>query len=219
MKFIGITGGIGAGKSTVLDYIRANYSCVIYLADDVAKELEAPGMPVYRELVELLGEEILSKEFGVDPADQQEGLKLRPIDTHKMAKKIFADESLLKAVNAIVHPAVRIYLTQRLEEERSSGKTELFFVEAALLIEAGYREFVDEMWYIYADPETRMERLMKNRGYSRDKAAGIMERQLSDEEFRSTCDIIIDNSGEPEETYRQIREILGDPKGETVWPE
>jgi len=146
-------------------------------------------------LVELLGEEVLNPENG-------------QIDKKKMAAMIFNDDELLEKVNAIVHPEVRIYLEKRVEEARVNSEIELLFIEAALLIEAGYKDMVDEMWYIYATEEVRRKRLKENRGYSDEKITQIMEAQLSEEEFRLSCDFVIDNSGSLRKSYKQIKNKL-----------
>lgn len=190
MKFIGITGGIGAGKSELLRYIQKHYRCEIYLADQVAHTVKEPGTPCFDRLVELLGRDIVGGDGQIDRA--------------AMAEKIFADESLLQKVNDILHPAVKEFLLERLEAARSSGEAELFFVEAALLIEAGYGGLVDEMWYVYADEEVRRERLRRDRGYSTERIDNVLRRQLSEEAFREGCDFVIDNSGSLEESCRQI---------------
>lgn len=194
MKFIGITGGIGAGKSEILGYIRQHYKCEIYLADEVAHMVKQPGTDCFERLVALLGKEILA-------ADGQ-------IDRGKMADKIFADKGLLKQVNDIVHPAVKDFLLTRLEQAKESGETELFFVEAALLIECGYGKLVDEMWYVYASEEVRRLRLRQARGYSDEKITHIMSGQLDEEIFRKNCDFVIDNSGSLEDSCRQIDKKL-----------
>lgn len=194
MRLIGITGGVGAGKSSILEYIRAHYRCRIYLADEVAHEVKKPGQPCYQALAALLGQEIL-KENG-------------EIHKGRMAEKIFRDGTLLEQVNAIVHPAVQAYLLERIREAREDGRVELFFIEAALLIECGYRNIVDEMWYIHTREEVRRRRLAESRGYSAEKIVQIMSSQLTEEEFRAGSDFVIDNSGAPEESFRQIREKL-----------
>lgn len=88
------------------------------------------------------------------------------------------------------------------------GRTALFFVEAALLIECGYLALVDEMWYIYADEAVRRNRLKLSRGYSDEKISRIMSSQLSEEAFRKNCDFVIDNSGDFGQTIRQITQKL-----------
>lgn len=190
MRFIGITGGVGAGKSEILDYIRKHYSCEIYLADQVAHLVKQPGTKAYQALLSLLGQDVAGRD----------GL----IDKGLMADRIFADPSLLEQVNGIIHPAVKAFLLERLERARAAGQVDFFFVEAALLIEGGYLALVDEMWYIYADEQVRRERLKASRGYSEEKISQIMSKQLTEQRFRESCDFVIDNSGDLAESCRQV---------------
>lgn len=194
MKFIGITGGIGAGKSELLKYIKRHYKCEIYLADEAAHLVKEPGTVCFDRLVELLGRDVVGSDGRIDRA--------------VMAEKIFVDEALLQKVNDILHPAVREFLLERLEAARDLGDVELFFVEAALLIEAGYGSLVDEMWYVHADEEVRRERLRQSRGYSEERITNTIRRQLGEEIFRKNSDFVIDNSGSLEESCRQIDKKL-----------
>ncbi len=194
MRFIGITGGVGAGKTEILKYIGQHYKCEIYLADEIGHKVKEPGTEGYHALVALMGDGILAPDGQIDkPA---------------MAAKIFADPTLLEQVNAIIHPAVKKYLADRLAEAKNKGDVELFFVEAALLIESGYEHIVDEMWYIYAREDVRRRRLSESRGYTPEKIEKIIASQLSEEEFRQHCDFVIDNSDSLEDSYRQIRQKL-----------
>lgn len=196
MQIIGITGGIGAGKSQVLQYIQKHYKCRVILADDVGNEVKLPGKICYNQLVDLLGNDILDKE----------GVIIRD----KMAAKIFSDKELLLAVNAIIHPAVMDYILIEIQKEKEAGRLDFFFVEAALLIECGYASHVDEMWYVYASDDIRRERLRANRHYSDEKITSIMNGQLQEEEFRKHCQVVIDNSSDFRNTEKQIDKILGD---------
>ena len=196
MKIIGITGGIGGGKSSILNFISAHYIAEIYYADEIARELELPGTMVYDRLVSIFGNEILENDFD------------HAIDKKKFAHAIYSDKDSLEKANMIIHPAVENYLNEKMRAAVKQHETELFFVEAALLIENGYNDIVDEMWYIYADDETRIERLMKDRGYTRKKAISIMESQLSDKDFRDNSDVIIDNSGKLEDALEQVKARL-----------
>lgn len=198
MKTIGITGGVGCGKSKILEYISKNCNCRIILADDVGNKLKEPGEVCYFKLIELLGEDVIDLES-----------PHKAIDKKKMAAAIFNDEELLLKVNDIIHPAVTEYILNQKEIEKEKGLIDYFFIEAALLIECGYRNYVDELWYIYADERTRVERLISSRGYSESKIASIMASQLSEEEFRENCDYVIDNSGSLQETYKQVNERIG----------
>ena len=95
-------------------------------------------------------------------------------------------------------------------EEKERKKLDYLFIEAALLIENGYDKIVDELWYIYADVEVRRQRLKASRGYSDEKIDDILKGQLSDEEFRKYADFVIDNSGDENDTRRQIDLKLGE---------
>ena len=181
MRVIGITGGVGAGKTEVLNVIRDNCKCYIILADEVAHEIEKRGNECYDKLVKLLSEDILGDDL--------------EIDKKKMSQKIFeGNEGLLLKVNQIVHPLVKKYILQKIAEQKENGECEYFFIEAALLIEDGYDKICDELWYVYAREEIRRERLKLMRGYTDEKITSIMNNQNSDEVFRNYCSFVIDNS-------------------------
>lgn len=194
MRIIGITGGIGAGKSELLSYIENNYNCRVILADKVAHQVEEPGQKCYEELVMLLGKYILNPDGTIDKV--------------KMAEKIFADKNILEKVNSIVHPAVKEFILQEIEDRQAEGKLDFLFVEAALLIEDGYGQIVDELWYIYSEIDIRRNRLKNSRAYSDEKIDYILKGQLSDEEFRRHCRVVIDNNGNLADTCKQIDKKL-----------
>ena len=196
MKVIGITGGVGAGKSTVLEIIRNNCSCYILIADEAAHEVKKKGRQCYYELIELLGEDVLEKDG--------------EIDKKKMASRIFAPDSgeLLNAVNAIVHPRVKEYILEKIDEHRRKRDIDYFFIEAALLIEDGYKAICDELWYIYAREEVRAARLKESRGYSDSKIRDIMRSQNDDTTFRKNCDHVIENDGDIEKTTEEVIRLL-----------
>lgn len=200
MKFIGITGGVGAGKSTVLGLLKENCNCKILLADEVAAYLMSPEHDCFDKVV------ALPWPASIKSADGS-------IDRPLMASYMFADDSLREKVNAIVHPAVKDYVLNQVETEKNSHNIEYFFFEAALLIECGYDKLVDEMWYIYTAPEVRRARLKDFRGYSDAKIDLIMASQRSDDEFRAYCRQVIDNTGTAEETLEQLHKILDNGEG------
>jgi dephospho-CoA kinase len=189
MKIIGITGGVGAGKSTILDELALGYDAMIVKADLVGHHLMEPGQPCYQPVIALLGQSIV-REDGV-------------LDRGRIAALIYQDENLRLAMNCIVHPAVKSYILECIHQEAGKGRV-YFFVEAALLLEDRYNEICDEIWYIYAHPEIRRKRLKEERNYGDDKIDQIMASQMSDEVFSEQCDVKIDNSGTMEETRRQI---------------
>lgn len=195
-NIIGVTGGVGAGKSTVLKYISDNYNCKVVFSDDVANEIKKKGYPAYDELVRVLGQEILGEDGEIDKT--------------KMATAIFGDVKKLEKVNKILHPAVNTFIINIVDEERLKNRIDFVFVEAALLIENGYKNIVDELWYIYADEDTRRKRLKDTRGYSDEKIDGIFAQQLNDETYRLNADFVIDNSKDLESASEQINSKLGE---------
>lgn len=194
MYVIGITGGVGAGKSAVLSILKEDVPCEIIRADDIANELKLKGHQCYDKIVDLLGEEILG-------ADGE-------IDRNLMSMIVFEDESKMRQIEQILHPQVKRHILDLIEEKRRENKIKYLFIEAALLIEDGYKQICDEIWYIHASVPTRTKRLMKNRGYSLQKIESIMDKQLSEAEFRKNCECVIDNDGDLDKTKADILNTL-----------
>ncbi len=194
MKILGITGGIGAGKSTVLACMKERYNACVIQADQVAYDLQQPGACCYDRIVEEFGAEILAGNG--------------TIDRKTLASIVFADPAKLNLLNKIVHPAVKQWILKETDRQQKKG-TLLTMIEAALLLEDHYDLLCDEIWYIHADKQTRVQRLMESRGYSREKALQIMENQLPDDQYRSRCRRTIDNSGDfSADTQKQIDEAM-----------
>ena len=191
MKIIGITGGVGAGKSTVLDYLREQFHAYVIQADQVGHQVMEPGEICYSQVIALFGEHILKKD--------------KTIDRKAVSDVVFGSEIMRQSLDAIIHPAVRQYILNQIEQQREAGCS-LVVVEAALLLEEKYDAFCDQVWYVHTDQEIRIERLMKSRGYTREKALSIIKRQASEAFFRQNTDYMITNNGLPEETWRQIEE-------------
>lgn len=195
MKFIGITGGVGAGKSAILDYLKNKPDTKVMLADEIAHELMVPGTQCYDRL---------KAEFGTEDIYQKDGF----FDRIKLAQVIFSDNEKRKKLNGIVHPDVRKYVIGQAAYERKEGKIKLLVLEAALLIEEHYDEICDELWYIYTSEENRRIRLKKQRNYSDEKISEIFNSQLADEKFRKACRVVIDNNGTIEAAEAQIEAAL-----------
>lgn len=195
MKVIGITGGVGAGKSEILKYLKEKHGAVVIEADKVGHLLMEPGGACYYSIVEKFGSSILNGD--------------QTINRGKLGKIVFADEGLLAELNKIIHPRVKSHIVSEIAKERAYHRTEYFVVEAALLIEDHYDVICDEMWYIHTDASVRAERLKETRGYDDEKITSICANQKSPEEFRSACQVVIDNSGDLAGTQKQIDEQLG----------
>ena len=191
MKVIGITGGVGSGKSVVMDILQKEYGAQIILADLVAHDLMEPGQQNYIDIVEAFGEEILAKD--------------KTIDRPALAKVVFGDKDKLVRLNAITHPNVKKEIFRRIDAIKEKGEAAFVAVEAALLIEEGYQKDFDAMWYVYVDEATRIDRLKEGRGYTEEKCREIMAKQLPEEVFRKECSTVIDNHLGISETEKQIK--------------
>lgn len=191
MKVIGITGGVGSGKSVVMDILQKEYGAQIILADLVAHDLMEPGQQNYIDIVEAFGEEILAKD--------------KTIDRPALAKVVFGDKDKLVRLNAITHPNVKKEIFRRIDAIKEKGEASFVAVEAALLIEEGYQKDFDAMWYVYVDEATRIDRLKEGRGYTEEKCREIMAKQLPEEVFRKECSTVIDNHLGISETEKQIK--------------
>ena len=195
MKVIGITGGAGAGKSAILSYVEDNYRARVLYADAIATELMQPGSRCFEELQQILPQEVYTPEG--------------ELDRKALAELMFSEESVRKDVNAIVHPAVKVYIIDTIGKERERGSLDYLLIEAALLIEDHYEEICDALWYVYASQDIRRERLKEGRGYSDEKITGIFASQLSESAYRRACQVVIDNNGMKENAIRQVLEALG----------
>lgn len=191
MLIIGITGGVGSGKSSILKYLKSAYGAVIIEADNVGRMLQQRGNEAFDKIVENFGTDSIASDGELDRA--------------YLAQLIYSDEKNRNLMNSIVHPLVEKYIIDQIENEYSSG-TAFLVIESAILFESGLDCLCDELWFIYADKEIRIKRLMESRGYSRNKCLMIMDSQLRDEAFFNLCSVSIDNSLSIEYSYRQIDE-------------
>ena len=201
MKVIGITGGIGSGKSRVMNYIAEKCGVYILEADRLAKSLMNKGERIYMAVTEAFGEEILD-ESG-------------EIDRIALAGIVFNDPDKLSLLNQLTHPAVREEIINLIDladqgfiRNERHEKIDIFMIEAALLIEEGYKEICDHMIFVYTDRDIRIKRLMEGRGYTTEKCLAVMNNQKDDAFYRDNSDIVIDNSYDFEMTERIIDDIF-----------
>lgn len=194
MKVIGITGGVGSGKSTASNLLQKHWNAHIIITDEVARDLMRKGNISYKRIVEYFGDGILD-------VDQE-------IDRKRLSEIVFADKEALQKLNSFTHPDVRDFVLAEIKRVKEQGEAEFIVVETALLIEAGYQEFCDEIWYVTAKESVRRERLRRFRGYSDEKIDRIINNQLSDEEYKKHCTVVLDNSGDLEGIRHQLELIL-----------
>ena len=194
-RIIGIIGGIGSGKTMVLNLLRENYGADIIEADKIGHELQAPNEVIYRNII---------NEFGTDILEEPAIVGKSAIDRRKLGAIVFNDDKKLQRLNNISHPAIH----KRICDMLKASDKKLIFIEAAILTETTLINLVDEIWYIYADTKVRLDRLQKYRNISHERATQIMTNQPDDKHFREKCNAVIDNSGTSDNTFQQIKRII-----------
>ena len=186
MILIGLTGGIGSGKSEVARLLIARGAEVID-ADLIVRELQQPGAEVYEKMVELFGEEVV----GAD----------RSLDRAAIAKKVFADESLLKTLNQLIHPIVRRVMNERVESFRSTDK--VVILDIPLLVE-NPREGLDGVLVVDLDSELAVKRLVEQRNMNADDARARIAKQATREQRLALANHVIDNSGDRDALTQKV---------------
>ena len=194
MKIIGLTGGIGAGKSTVSEYLKAQDYPVVD-ADQISRDLMVPGAPLLSRLEEAFGPEII--------------LPGRVLDRKGLARIAFATEEGKDLLNRITHGAINEKILADLRDLESQG-FKLAFLDAPLLFEVGLDRFTHLVWLVDASDEVRIARVMDRDGLSREEILDRMARQMSGEEKRARASRILDNSGDLESLHEQIRRLLAE---------
>lgn len=193
MRVIGITGGVGSGKSYVAHRLRELYQAELLVADDLGHVAMEPGTEGYRQIIARFG-------AGLVMADQT-------LDRKELAQIIFQDEKALRDMNAIVHPIVKQYIEDYIKMRKEKSGTIL--LETALMYETGCDAFCDEVWYVFVPVETRVRRLQEDRGYSKEKSRSIIAKQRPEDFFRERADRLIDNSGGKQE-LEVVLQVLRD---------
>jgi dephospho-CoA kinase len=200
MKRIGLTGGIASGKSAVAGMLR-ELGFQVLDADGLAHTLIEPGQPAYQEVLRQFGTHVL----------QADGR----IDRGKLGAVVFADEEKLARLNAIVHPRVEEEMIRTFVKWERDGVRDVAFVEAALLVEAGYQKKLDGLIVTWCKPEQQMERLLA-RGMSKAEAERRIAAQMPTKEKLRYATEKIDCSGSMEETRRQVDELAARLKREAA---
>ncbi|MFJ4896251.1 dephospho-CoA kinase [Streptomyces sp. NPDC088727] len=189
MLKVGLTGGIGAGKSEV-SALLVGHGAVLVDADRIAREVVEPGTPGLAALVEEFGTGILAPDGTLD----------RP----KLGSIVFSDSARLAALNAIVHPLVG---ARSAELERAAGTGSVVVHDVPLLTENGLAPLYDLVIVVDAAPATQLDRLVRLRGMTEADARARMAAQATREERLAVADLVIDNDGPVEALAPQVREV------------
>ena len=189
MLTLGLTGGIGSGKSTVSALLEER-GAVVVDADRIVRELQQPGEPVFEAMVEAFGDGIVAPDGS--------------LDRQAVADIVFADDDALKRLNAIVHPAVGQRIAERLAE--LAGTDEVVVLDIPLLVESG-RDDMAAVIVVDVDPELAVERLVEHRGFDANDARARIARQVSRDDRLAKADVVLDNSGDVDALRQQVDEL------------
>lgn len=185
---IGLTGNIACGKSTVLSMLKEHGAAVID-ADQVTRQVQQPGEPVYRQIVETFGEAILVEPGG-------------PIDRQRLGAIVFSDPQALRRLEQIVHPAVHARILAWLDDVATYARVAV--IDAVKLLEAGWKQVCDAVWVVTCTPDQQLRRLIETRGMSEAEARMRIAAQPPQESRIAQADVVIDNSGSLDATRAQV---------------
>lgn len=194
MKVIGITGGIGSGKSLVANILREKHGAYIINTDRIAKEQMEVGGVSYQGVIEFFGKDILSEDGSIHRG--------------RLAEIVFHDKEKLLKLNELTHPLVLKAVKEEIHSMESKGDVPFFAIETALMIESGYDSACDEVWYVYAQEAHRRKWLMKERNYSEERIASVFESQSKAEDFRRKFPMVIENTGDINLLEQQVEQLL-----------
>lgn len=180
MRTIGLTGGIGSGKSTVAAML-AKLGAIVIDADRIGHEVYAPGKPAWSAVVDAFGRDVVAGDGS--------------IDRKRLAARVFSDPAALARLNALLHPRMADEIRRRIDELRARGGREPVVLEAAVLLEAGWDALVDETWVVVAPTALRVERVSAERGADPAEVERRIRSQMSDEERQRRADLVIRNGG------------------------
>ena len=190
MKTIGLTGGIGSGKSTV-SQLLGELGAFVIDADKVGHEIYLPGKEAWKQVTAVFGQDILA-------SDQN-------IDRKKLGAIVFGSDDARKKLNSIVHPLMFKDIDLRIKEKRADGFTKPIVVEAAILIEANWLPLADEVWLIVTNKNAVIERVASQRGLSAKDTEARIASQLSDTERRKYATLVIENDGSLEDLKKKVQ--------------
>jgi len=184
MTVIGLTGGVGSGKSFVADMIHQKMNAILLITDKIGAKFMEPGERCYDDIM---------REFNT-------------IDKKELFDIIFMNPKKKALLEKIIHTAVIDYIEDVIEEHEDEEG--IIVIESAILFESGLNEMCDEVWFVYVDEKTRRDRLKASRGYSDEKIDKIEEAQKSDDFYLTNSKVIINNSFSRKETEVDLDRIF-----------
>jgi dephospho-CoA kinase len=199
LKIIGVTGGIGSGKSSVSRILR-DLGCAVVDADVIARNVTSSTGKAFDELVSYFGTDIVG--------DNGE------IDRQKLAGKAFGDEVMMHALNSITHKYVAEKLQDTVELLKNAGKWDVIVLDVPIPIQKGFIDLADEIWVVTAERETRIKRVMERSGFTYEEVTKRIDSQLRDDEYLGLASEVIRNDGSMEELEQTVVKLFLSKKQE-----
>ncbi len=193
MEIIGLTGGIGTGKSTVSNFLREQNFAIVD-ADLISREVVEPGKPLLKELEEAFGSEIINEDGSLN----RKGL----------AAIVFNDVEQRKLMDSIMHKEILAEMRRCMESYQEQGTHQGIIIDAPLLFEIGLEKWCGQVWLVTADMDIRIQRVCARDNAVPEEVEARIRNQMSDDEKRKLSDEILDNSGTLESLHKQITELL-----------
>lgn len=193
MEIIGLTGGIGTGKSTVSNYLREQNFAIVD-ADLISRQVVEPGKPLLGELEAAFGSEIINEDGSLN----RKGL----------AAIVFNDVEQRKLMDSIMHKEILAEMRRVMESFQQQGKHQGIIIDAPLLFEIGLEKWCGQVWLVTADMDVRIERVCARDDARKEEVVARIRNQMSDDEKRKLSDEILDNSGTLEDLHEQIADLL-----------
>lgn len=192
MYVIGVTGGIGAGKSMV-SRILVDLGAKVVDADKIARDIVKPGEPALMELVNEFGKEILTGQG--------------ELYRQKLSQMVFGDNEKIEKLNKITHKYIVERIINLVEKEKRDKRFDIIVLDVPIPVKKGFLDIADEIWVVTADKETRIERIIKRSGFTREEAEKRIASLPADEEYLEIADEVIENNSSLEELEKKVAKL------------
>jgi dephospho-CoA kinase len=193
LKVIGVTGGIGSGKSAVVNYLH-ELGAKTLDADITARQVVEPECPALQEIINVFGSYVVTTTGHLDRT--------------KLGNIVFNNKEKLDILNGIMHKYIVEHIISEVGHEKGTGKTDVFVIEAAIPLEHGFLDIADQIWAVVCDDEIRISSIMQRNSIPREKALSIINSQISAKQYKELADVVIENSGSPEQLKASVNKAF-----------
>jgi dephospho-CoA kinase len=192
MKIIGVTGGLGAGKTTVSGILKELGAMVID-ADQISREVTEPGKPAWKEIIENFGREVLQPD--------------KTLDRKALARIVFRNEEKKKLLEGIIHDRVTMEMRKRIRALKADGFEGVVVLDVPIPVQSGFIDLADSIWVVTCRDEERIRRVMRRSGMDYADARNRINSQIPQSDYVRLADVVIENEGSPESLRQRVAEL------------